>query len=53
MTVGTIFAINRKFFFEIGAFDDEMEGWGGENIDLPIRVSICDEIVVKNLRHTF
>ena len=39
VTVGTIFAIQRKFFFEVGAFDDEMQGWGGENLDLPIRVS--------------
>jgi hypothetical protein len=30
--------MDRKFFEEIGAFDDEMRLWGGENIDLSIRV---------------
>lgn len=39
MSVGTIWAMDRKFFFEIGGFDDKMILWGGENIELPIRVS--------------
>ena len=38
--MGTIWAINKAFFFEVGGFDDGMDFWGGENIDLPLRVSI-------------
>ena len=30
--------MERAFFEEIGALDDEMEFWGGENIELPLRV---------------
>ena len=37
-SVGTIWAMNRKFFFEIGGLDEGMEFWGGENIDLSLRV---------------
>ena len=39
VTIGTIFAIDKEFFEDIGAFDEGMQLWGGENIDLPIRVS--------------
>lgn len=31
-------AISREFFFEIGGLDTNMQLWGGENIDLSIRV---------------
>ena len=40
-----MFAIDRRFFIEVGEFDDGMDGWGGENIDLPLRVGsdvACD-----------
>lgn len=39
VTIGTIFAIKTQFFRDIGEFDDGMVGWGGENLDLPLRVS--------------
>ncbi|KAK2165947.1 hypothetical protein LSH36_44g12003 [Paralvinella palmiformis] len=38
VTVGGVFAISKTFFFHVGAFDEGMCGWGGENLDLPIRV---------------
>ena len=37
--IGTIFAIRKDYFFEVGAFDEDMQLWGGENLDLPVRVS--------------
>jgi hypothetical protein len=36
--IGAYGAIDRAFFEEIGAYDEGMQLWGGENIDLSIRV---------------
>jgi len=40
-TIGCALAIDRKFFFKLGAFDDEMLIWGGENLELSIRAWTC------------
>ena len=37
-TIGTFIAIDRQFFIEVGELDEEMVFWGGENLDLAIRV---------------
>ncbi len=29
---GGLFAADRRFFFDVGAYDEGMTGWGGENL---------------------
>ena len=39
--VGPGFAIDADYFREIGTYDEGMEIWGGENLELAWRVWMC------------
>lgn len=36
--IGCAFSIDREFFYEIGSYDQKMDVWGSENLEMAIRV---------------
>jgi len=40
-TIGCALAVDRRFFFAVGAFDEGMSIWGGENLELSVRAWTC------------
>ncbi|CAK9291952.1 unnamed protein product [Gordionus sp. m RMFG-2023] len=36
---GGLLALNREYFWEVGAYDPGMDIWGGENLEMSFRVS--------------
>ena len=39
--IGCAFAIDREFFFKSGSYDRDMLIWGGENVEMSIRIWRC------------
>ena len=39
--IGCAFGIDREFFFASGAYDNQMMFWGGENVEMSVRIWRC------------
>ena len=45
--VGTVWAMRKKTYLAVGGLDTSLKAWGGENIDLPLKVGTLK--MIKNI----
>lgn len=50
---GGLFSIDREYFYEIGSYDEGMDIWGGENLEMSFRVSFLELFKSSKIAHYF
>ena len=45
---GGLFTIERNYFYEIGSYDEGMDIWGVENVEMSVRVWIQKLFLIQN-----
>lgn len=55
--LGCAFAIRRDYFFDLGAYDEQLLIWNGENYELSFKLWLCGgqmlEVPCSRFAHTF